>query len=182
MSLIPKAIELAFHAHEGQVRDEGTPYVQHPLRVWEAFKQHRPLGETPIARYEELGCIALLHDVLEDCDVTYEQLAEEFGPFVADGVRLLTKPNVPAEQKPARDAAYFQALRQADPDIQLIKLLDRLDNLSTLSVSPKPGKLARYLEETERIFLPWARELSERLTQELELYLEDLRREHTQRS
>ena len=177
MSLIPQAIELAFSAHEGQLRDEGTPYVEHPLRVWEAFKRHRPLGETPLRRYEELGCIAILHDVLEDCDVTYEQLAESFTPFVAEGVRLLTKPPLRVgEDRSARDAAYYDALRAAAVDLQLIKLLDRLDNVRGLGASPVPGKAARYAEETERVFLPWARDVAPRLHQELRLFVEDLRR------
>ena len=145
MSLIPKAIELAFSAHAGQTRDEGTPYVEHPLRVWESFKAHRPLGETPIRRYEELGCVAILHDVLEDCDVTYE------------------------------DLAYYAALREAPLDIQLIKLLDRLDNLAGLGTSPVPGKVARYIEETERVFLPWAEAVSPRICREMRMHLGDLR-------
>lgn len=176
MSLIPKAIELAFAAHEGQTRDEGTPYVQHPLRVWESFKLHRPLGDTPVRRYEELGCVALLHDVLEDCDVSTAQLSETFGPFVAEGVRLLTKvPIADDTQKPDRDAAYFAALQAADPDVQLIKLLDRLDNLSTLGSSPKAGKIARYLEETERVFLPWAEQLAPRVHREMRFLVDDLK-------
>lgn len=177
MSLIPKAIELAFAAHEGQTRDEGTPYVEHPLRVWDAFKQHRPLGETAIRHYEELGCIAILHDVLEDCDVTYEQLQTELSPFVAEGVRLLTKqPLRVGEDKGMRDAAYFAALKDAPRDIQLIKLLDRLDNLTSLAASPVAGKVARYVEETERVFLPWAQAVSARVHQEMKLHLDDLKR------
>jgi (p)ppGpp synthase/HD superfamily hydrolase len=177
MSLIPPAIELAFAAHEGQLRDEGTPYVEHPLRVWESFKRHRPLGDTPIRRYEELGCVAILHDVLEDCDVTFAQLEREFSPFVAENVYLLTKrPLMAGEAKAERDAAYFAALRQAPADIQLIKLLDRLDNLSGLSASPRPGKVARYVEETERVFLPWAEAVSARVHREMSLHLEDLKR------
>lgn len=176
MSLIPKAIELAFSAHAGQTRDEGTPYVEHPLRVWESFKGHRPLGETPIRRYEELGCIAILHDVLEDCDVSYEDLVRDFSEFVAEGVRLLTKfpPRAP-QDKAARDAAYYAALREAPVDIQLIKLLDRLDNLAGLGTSPVPGKVARYIEETERVFLPWAEAVSPRVHREIGLHLGDLR-------
>jgi GTP pyrophosphokinase len=177
MSLIPKAIELAFDAHAGQTRDEGTPYVEHPLRVWDSFKQHRPLGETTIRHYEELGCIAILHDVLEDCDVTYEQLEREFSPFVAESVRLLTKtPLRPGLEKPARDAAYFEALQEAPVDIQLIKLLDRLDNMTSLATTPKPGKAQRYVEETERVFLPWAKAVAPRVYEELKLHCDDVRR------
>lgn len=176
MSLIPKAIELAFAAHEGQLRDEGTPYVQHPLRVWESFKEYRPLGDTPVRHYEELGCVALLHDVLEDCDVSYDQLATEFSPFVAEGVRLLTKfPAAEGVEKAERDAAYFAALQLAHRDVQLIKLLDRLDNLSTLGHSRKPGKLERYIEETERIFVPWAERVSPRVHREMRFLLDDLK-------
>lgn len=178
MSLIPKAIELAFRAHEGQVRDEGTPYVQHPLRVFERFKQFRPLEDTPIRRYEELGCISLLHDVLEDSAITAAELAREFGPFVAEGVSLLTKAPVPeGGSKAERDAAYYAALKAGAPDLQLIKLLDRLDNLASLCLCPDEAKRRRYLEETERVFLPWAEAIAPRVHGEMRFLVEDLQRE-----
>lgn len=178
MSLIPKAIELAFRAHEGQLRDEGTPYVQHPLRVFERFKQFRPLEDTPIRRYEELGCISLLHDVLEDSDVDQAAIEAEFGSFVAEGVALLTKPPVPeGGAKAERDAAYFAALRASAPDLQLIKLLDRLDNLASLAHCPDPAKRRRYLEETERVFLPWAEAIAPRVHGEMRFLVEDMKRE-----
>lgn len=178
MSLIPKAIELAFRAHEGQLRDEGTPYVQHPLRVWERFKQFRALEDTPIRRYEELGCISLLHDVLEDSAIGEDHLRAEFGDFVAEGVRRLTKAPVPeGGSKAERDAAYFEALQAGDPDVQLIKLLDRLDNLGSLAACPDMSKRRRYLEETERVFLPWAAAIAPRVHGEMVFLVEDLRRE-----
>lgn len=178
MSLIPKAIELAFRAHEGQLRDDGEPYVQHPLRVFDRFKQFRPLEDTPIRRYEELGCISLLHDVLEDSAITRAELDREFGAFVAEGVAVLTKVPLPeGGDKAARNAAYYAALHASAPDLQLIKLLDRLDNLASLSRCPDPAKRRRYLEETERVFLPWAEAIAPRVHGEMRFLVEDLKRE-----
>ena len=73
-----KAMNIAYNAHHGQKDKSGVPYIIHPLHLAEQMKD------------EFSCCAALLHDVVEDTDVTLEQLAEDFPAEVVEAVRLLT--------------------------------------------------------------------------------------------
>lgn len=77
-ALTNKAIRIAYAAHEGQVDKCGIPYIAHPLHVAEQMDD------------ETSTCVALLHDVVEDTDVTLDDLAREFPSEVVEGVRLMT--------------------------------------------------------------------------------------------
>lgn len=81
MKLLSKAIEIATIAHSGQFDRGGNPYILHPLKL-----QHWLRCES-----ELIQCIAVLHDVVEDTNVTVEEIREQFGDFVADSVNRLTK-------------------------------------------------------------------------------------------
>lgn len=73
-----KAMNLAYRAHDGQYDKNGVPYIFHPIHLAEQMD-------------DEITCtIALLHDVVEDTDVTMEEIREQFPPAVADAVELLT--------------------------------------------------------------------------------------------
>ena len=85
MEQVRLAYEIASRAHEGQMRDEGSPYILHPLRVAVSL-----VDELDIVS-PKLVCAALLHDVIEDSPVTREQIASMFGEEVAEIVWLLTK-------------------------------------------------------------------------------------------
>lgn len=76
--LVIKAIRYAYNAHHGQYDAGGVPYIFHPYHLAEQFS-----GETEV-------CAALLHDVIEDTDITLEELCKEFPNEVTDAVRLLT--------------------------------------------------------------------------------------------
>lgn len=81
--LYEKAVKVATKAHQGQTRWGGEPYITHPLAVAEAFDLERQPREK---------IIAVLHDVLEDSDVTYKEIVGNFGVVIADAVRQLTHP------------------------------------------------------------------------------------------
>ena len=85
IAFIALAYDTAEKAHSGQRRDEGTPYIVHPLRVAVSL-----IDELKIYSPEMISA-ALLHDVIEDSDTTREQLAGMFGEQVAEIVWLLTK-------------------------------------------------------------------------------------------
>ena len=88
---IEKAIQFATKAHEGQTRKyTGEPYIVHPLAVMETIKTVE--GHTP-----EMLMAAVLHDTVEDCDVTLDQIAFHFGHCVADLVEELTDISVPED-------------------------------------------------------------------------------------
>lgn len=76
--LTNKALRIAYDAHAGQLDKCGAPYIAHPLHVAEQMDD------------EASTCVALLHDVVEDSDVTLDDLAREFPPEVVEGVRLMT--------------------------------------------------------------------------------------------
>ncbi len=116
-----RAASFAARAHRSQVRKDGaTPYVAHPFRV--ALTVRHVFGcDDPVAL-----AAALLHDVIEDCDIDYDDLAGRFGAPVADCVAALSKdPRLP---EPEREPAYDEQIRRADWRAKLIKLADVYDN------------------------------------------------------
>lgn len=124
----PDVLEFATRAHEGQTRKfTGAPYITHPIAVASLAKECAQWKGVDLSLLEK---VALLHDVLEDTSVTYEELADAFGVDVADRVRILTK--VPGE-------TYLQAIMRAKTDMitAIVKYSDNKHNSSDL----KPGSL-----------------------------------------
>lgn len=118
------AFRIAAEAHRNQQRDDGRPYLTHPVRV------ARVLLEEWEQDGLELIQAALLHDVVEDSEVTLADIEERFGAEVAGLVDHLTKPPVAeGEEKSARDARYYERLSEGPEGAKLVKLADRLDNL-----------------------------------------------------
>ena len=116
-----RAASFAARAHVGQIRKDGvTPYVAHPFRVAMTVRE--------VFGCHDAVCItaALLHDVIEDCDIDYDDLIEGFGKGVADCVAALSKdPRLPEDE---REPAYDEAMRRADWRTKLVKLADAYDN------------------------------------------------------
>ena len=138
---VKKARELASVAHQGQTRDEGTPYFEHVNRVAQRLIDKNESSHSIV--------IAYLPDVLEDTNITYEELKEQFGKYVADGVSVLTK------QKGADVKKYLQnIIEYKSSRIAYIKLFDRIDNISSLALCPDENKVRKYIKETKEIFIP----------------------------
>ena len=125
---IEKAVQFATKAHEGQTRKyTGEPYIVHPLAVMETIKTVE--GHTP-----EMLMAAVLHDTVEDCDVTLDQIAFHFGHCVADLVEELTDISVPEDGNRAfRKAMDREHSGQASSDGQTIKIADLLDNTKSIT-------------------------------------------------
>lgn len=145
------AYRFAEAAHRGHVRDEGTPYIDHPVRV--ALILWEEIG----VRDVDLIIAAFNHDVLEDCDwldegVLSGALGERATSLIAD----VTKPQVPEEQKAARDRAYLDGLRSLPHESRLLKLADRIDNLRAVVHAGDPDKARRYLDVSREEFIPLA--------------------------
>ena len=160
ISLIEKAYNLAFHAHEGQVRKSGEPYIIHPLCVGIVLADLEMDKETIAA--------GLLHDVVEDTLYTEEELTEMFGADVTllvDGVTKLQHFNLEGAGSVGKttDKVEIQAenLRKMflamakDIRVIIIKLADRLHNMRTLKYMP-PEKQQRIARETLDIYSPIA--------------------------
>lgn len=154
VELISKAYVLARDAHAGQQRTSGEPYITHPVAVAGILAGLRLDAQSLAA--------ALMHDVIEDCGITKEQLIEQFGPQVADlveGVSKLTQ--IQFGSKAEQQAENFRKMMMAmtrDIRVILIKLADRLHNMQTLGALA-PHKRRRIAQETLEIYAPIANRL-----------------------
>ena len=142
-SLIDKAAAYAEKAHEGQVRKyTDLPYFVHPQRVALAVSAYTDRPEVIAAAY--------LHDVLEDCgQVCLKDIYEEFGVKVSDLVIELTNPSkkFPTLKRAARKEMDRLYLNTCSANAQLIKVIDRLDNIRDMEGAPDDFK-SLYFDET----------------------------------
>ena len=140
MKLTLHATEFAARAHAGQVRKyTGHPYIWHPINV--AVK---------LAAYtndQEMIAAALLHDTVEDCDVTHDDIKSRFGPRVSQLVYELT--NVAKKEdgnRAARMAIDRAFMAKASPEAKTIRLADIYDNLKDITQAD-PGFARIYMKE-----------------------------------
>ena len=165
--LVGQAYLYADECHSGQMRQSGDPYIAHPLETALFLADLHLDTHTIVA--------ALLHDVVEDCGVSLEEITLRFGPEVSklvDGVTKLTRMDDKL-QPPAEDVAglmddaeslHAESLRKMlvsmaeDIRVVLIKLADRLHNMNTLDALP-PEKRKRIAQETLDIYSPLAHRL-----------------------
>ncbi len=151
---VRRAYELGAHAHEGQTRKSGEPYITHPIAVASILADLRLDAETIIA--------AILHDTLEDTELSAADLTEEFGATVSelvDGVTKLDKLQFKSRQEAAAESFRKMLLAMArDLRVILIKLADRLHNMRTLG-SMEPASRRRIALETLEIYAPIAQRL-----------------------
>ena len=151
---IEESYIFARDAHSGQLRSSGDPYITHPVAVAKILASLHLDQQTIMA--------ALMHDVIEDCDVTREDLAEKFGDRVAglvEGVSKLTQIKFGSREE--AQAENFRKMMMAmveDLRVVLIKLADRLHNMRTLG-SLRPDKQRRIAKETIEIYAPIANRL-----------------------
>jgi GTP pyrophosphokinase len=152
--LIGRAFEFAYKLHEGQYRASGEPYIAHPVAVAGLL---RDLGGSSV-----MIAAGFLHDVVEDTDVTPEEIESRFGVEVrrlVEGVTKLSKFNF--SSKTERQAENFRRMflaMAADIRVIVVKLADRLHNMRTLE-HLSPEKQRRISQETREIFAPLANRL-----------------------
>ena len=179
--LVRKAFELAMDAHSGMRRKSGEPYILHPLAVARIVAEEIRLGTTAIVG-------AILHDTVEDTNITLEDIEHQFGSKVCAIIDGLTKIKDVFDHTASLQAENFKKmLLTLSDDIRviLIKIADRLHNMRTLRFMP-PHKQLSIAEETLEIFAPLANRLGiNHIKNELEdiafRYLEPERYEQLQR-
>lgn len=155
LSMVEKAYEVAKKAHEGQLRKSGEPYIIHPLCVG--------LILTELKLDKESISAGLLHDVIEDTDMSLEELTEIFGEevaFLVDGVTKLghLSHSVDKTEEQAENLKKMFIAMAKDIRVLLIKLADRLHNIRTLNFR-KPEKRVKVARETIDIYAPLAQRL-----------------------
>ncbi|MCB0638736.1 MAG: bifunctional (p)ppGpp synthetase/guanosine-3',5'-bis(diphosphate) 3'-pyrophosphohydrolase [Lewinella sp.] len=150
---IRQAYELAVEAHAQQRRKSGEPYILHPIAVATICVEEIGLGPTAVAA-------ALLHDVVEDTNVTLEQIREQFGPRISKMVDGLTKLDAAynAESPQAENFKKVLSTLVEDVRVVLIKMADRLHNMRTLGAMPRHKQL-KIAAETSYIYAPLAHRL-----------------------
>ncbi|QEU88078.1 RelA/SpoT family protein [Streptomyces viridosporus] len=159
-----RAYLLAESSHRGQMRKSGEPYITHPLAVTLILAELGAETTTLTA--------SLLHDTVEDTDVTLDQVREQFGEevrYLVDGVTKLEKVDYGAAAEPETFRKMLVATG-SDVRVMSIKLADRLHNMRTLGVM-RPEKQERIAKVTRDVLIPLAERLG---VQALKTELEDL--------
>ena len=149
--LIDAAYVMAMQAHGDQRRDNGDPYITHPLAVADILAGYRL----------DVGSLAtaLLHDVVEDTGVRLEEIESRFGKSIAglvDGVTKLTKLELKTESKQAENFRKLVLAMSQDIRVLLVKLADRLHNMRTLHFVTSVERRRRIALETMEIYAPLA--------------------------
>jgi (p)ppGpp synthase/HD superfamily hydrolase len=166
LARVQHAYEVAEAAHRGQMRDEGTPYIVHPVRVALTLANELEIYAP------RLICSALLHDVIEDSPTTRTEIAAMFDEEVAEIVWLLTKFD------DVLLADYLATIEAAAATgASLVKLCDRLDNLRFLHHSPRLEKKRRTLFTTQKYYLPLAARTNRYLYNEMQRSFDELRQQ-----
>ncbi|MEX1376621.1 MAG: bifunctional (p)ppGpp synthetase/guanosine-3',5'-bis(diphosphate) 3'-pyrophosphohydrolase [Eubacteriales bacterium] len=151
---VKKAYDYAKKAHEGQFRESGEPYFVHPEHVAKILMDLGLDDETVAAGY--------LHDVVEDCGYTYEDIAKEFNDKIADLVKGVTKLDkmkfASKEEAQAENMRNMMLAMAQDIRVIFIKLADRLHNMRTLQYRPQE-KIMEVCRETLDIYAPLAHRL-----------------------
>lgn len=121
--LVERAIVLAVHAHKGQKRKDGSPYIHHPLAVMAAFRDEAgPVGDV-------LRAAAVLHDVVEDCGITIGSIVANIDPEVGEIVDRLSR-------RPEELYADYVVRAAANDLARRVKIADVEDNLRTVDLIP----------------------------------------------
>ncbi|HIC84883.1 MAG TPA: bifunctional (p)ppGpp synthetase/guanosine-3',5'-bis(diphosphate) 3'-pyrophosphohydrolase, partial [Desulfobacterales bacterium] len=151
ITLVEKAYVYSAKVHQGQIRLSGEPYLSHPLEVAHILAQMKM----------DVVCIAagLLHDTIEDTEATLEEIESLFGSDTAkivDGVTKISKMQFTnREQRQAENIRKMILAMSSDIRVILVKLADRLHNMSTLGYH-KPERQRQIAQETLDIYAPLA--------------------------
>ena len=164
--MLKKAYEIASAGHSKQKRESGEPYITHPLHVAMYLSDLSMDIETIVS--------AILHDLIEDTDVTYAYIKKEFGKEIADivdGVTKLDKINYNSKEEAKADAIRKMVIAMSkDIRVLILKLADRLHNIETINYL-SDWKKEKIAQETLYVYAPLAHRLG---LQNIKHILEDV--------
>lgn len=170
--MIRRAFDLALESHKDMRRKSGEPYIYHPIAVAQIAAEEIGLGTTSIV-------CTLLHDVVEDTDMTLEDVEMEFGKKVAKIIDGLTKISGVFDYNSSLQAENFRKMLLTladDVRVILIKLADRLHNMRTMDFMPREKQL-KISSETVYLYAPLAHRLG---LYAMKSELEDLSMKYTE--
>ena len=163
---INKAFQYAYEGHNGQNRKSGEPYITHPLHV--------AIYLSDLNFDKETIAAALLHDLIEDTEITYNDLKKNFGSEVADivdGVTKLDKIKYNSNEEAKADAIRKMVIAMSkDIRVLILKLADRLHNIETIEYHTE-WKQEKIANETLYVYAPLAHRLG---LQSIKHVLEDV--------
>lgn len=149
--LISRAFKFTFESHKGITRASGEPYYFHPIEVAKIVASEICIDDTSVA-------VALLHDTVEDTDVTIEDIRQQFGETTAKLIDGMTKISGVFKSKDAKQAETFMKLlltMAEDLRVVLIKFADRLHNMRTIQHLPRVKQMS-IANETLELYAPLA--------------------------
>lgn len=152
--MIRLAFDMALQSHQNMRRKSGEPYIYHPIAVAQIAAEEIGLGTTSIV-------CALLHDVVEDTDITLDEIEREFGKKVTKIIDGLTKISGVFDYNSSLQAENFRKMLLTladDVRVILIKLADRLHNMRTMEYMPRDKQL-KISSETVYLYAPLAHRL-----------------------
>ncbi len=151
-SLISKAYNFSKELHNNQKRHSGDPYFSHPVAVAEILADLK-LDQNSIAA-------ALMHDIIEDTEIEYNEVKDKFGKEIADLVEGVTKlgkiKSIPNSERFAENFKKFTIAMSKDIRVLLIKLADRYHNMKTIDHIPQIDKRIAKATESIEIYAPLA--------------------------
>ncbi len=153
-SEIQRTYEFVKKAHQGQMRLSGEPYIVHPVESTLILMELKP----------DLASIqtCLLHDVMEDCDVTAQQMEKEFGPEIlslCEWLVKVSKVRYKGEDRQLETIKKTFLAMAKDLRVIFVKLADRMHNMQTLSFHPEESKRIKIANETIKIYVQIAKRL-----------------------
>lgn len=148
-----RAVEVAGRVYEGITRDQGTPYIDHPVAVTEILRDEASLPEPRVL------VLALLHDALEVRPDAAAEITEQLGGVTTEALRALTPDHRLADRRrgPGDDAAYHRKIAALPDELLAVKLADRVHNLRDLAASTNPDRSHRFRTQLAGFYLPLAR-------------------------
>ena len=168
---INEVLEFAKTRHKGQMRYDGTEYITHPMRVSELVKKYKPSSNANV-----LVAGAILHDILEDTYTSYRELKDKFGEIVASLVMEVTSSTF-MPKLVGKQIYLAHKMQYMSSYALVIKLADRLDNISDLSAVPLEKVKKTYFDtvyminfiETKRVLTEPQKGLISAIRQQLEI-------------
>lgn len=141
-----RAISLANNLHKGQKRKSGEDYIIHPIRVASSLLALKIVDE-------EVITTAILHDIIEDCNISKEDLVLKYkiSESVAENVSILSK------NLDLTTDEYYNKIKH-NPICVLVKIADRCHNVSTMAGVFTKEKIKKYVDETEKYVIPLCKE------------------------